>query len=47
VTFRLDGGRKCAGRIKIVEGGKVLADEALAEKVEPTFEVLPPMPELE
>ena len=46
MTFRLDGGRKCAGRIRILEGGKVVVDEALAEKVVPTFEVLPAMPEL-
>ena len=46
MSFRTDGGRKCAGRIRIVENGNVLTDEALATKVIPTFEVTPPMPEL-
>jgi hypothetical protein len=46
VLFRRDGGRACAGHIAITEDGKKLADEALAEKVVPTFEVKPAMPEL-
>jgi len=46
VLFRRDGGRACAGHITITEDGKKRADEALAGKVIPTFDVQPPMPEL-
>ena len=47
VTFPRGDGRACAGHITITERGKKLVDEALAEKVIPTFDVQPPMPELE
>jgi hypothetical protein len=46
VVFRRDGGRSCAGRIRILESGKVLLDEPLVERVVPTFDVKPPIPDL-
>ena len=46
VTFRRDGGRACAGHITVTENGRKLADEPLAERIIPTFDVRPAMPEL-